>query len=553
MFKENKAYNQLNIFSIHNSLSKKQSKLWNNSREHRFYSHIFCNIDETNFKVLYSTKFSRPNVPINQMVGALILKHLKNWTYNELFQNLNFNLLTRHAIGINSLDEDIFAEASIFNFQNRLIDHFIETKEDLLDSVFCQLTRDQIHEFEVDTSVQRGDSFLVGSNIVDYTRLRLLIEVVRRIARILTEEHRCILINILQPYLSHTSTNYVYHVQREELDNEYTLLAEVYQRIIQVIGEQYKDEQAYQNFIKVANQHFHKKKGSFTFKPNEELHSGILMSPDDIDATYRKKNPQTSKGYVTHISETVNPDNTVDLITDVITKPNNIGDAEILESRLPVMIERTPDLKEYFVDGQYGSPGVDKVAKRKVKIYQKAIRGRKDGTKLNIEEDSQGKYWVSCEGGQRVQSSITSKSKDGTYNRKAHFNNSQCLKCPLKSKCKLKVSTGNKNRGGRTYYFNRTKIEIHRRHQNFAEVEEHKKYSRANVEATVKEVKRGMKNGKVRIRGWIRISFHMTLTSVAINFTRIYRQIDKNLQNIINYYHDTSERLRQKIMMTPVI
>jgi hypothetical protein len=33
-----------------------------------------------------------------------------------------------------------------------------------------------------------------------------------------------------------------------------------------------------------------------TVKKNEELHSGILQSPDDIDATYRKKGEKTGKG-----------------------------------------------------------------------------------------------------------------------------------------------------------------------------------------------------------------------------------------------------------------
>lgn len=530
MFKENASHIQLNIFAVSNGLSKKQSKLWNASREHKFYSQIFCKIDESKFKVLYSSNYSRPNVPINQMVGALILKHLKNWTYNELFQNLNFNLLTRHALGINSLDEDVFSEASIFNFQNRLIDHLKENNEDLLESVFHQLTKDQLLEFNVNTSVQRGDSFLVGSNIVDYNRLRLLIEIIRRLSRILIDEDKDALNSLISPYTKNTSSNYVYHVEKVDLDSEYNKLAKVYHKILNALGGRYSDKLEFKNFNRVAHEHFTISADQYIVKPYKELNSRILMSPDDIEATYRDKRSQKSKGYVTHISETVNPENTVNLITDVVTKPNNIGDAEILEERLPKMLERTEDLKEYFVDGQYGGPGVDKVAKDQVKIYQKTVRSRKDGSKVTIEEDQNGNYWVRCEGGQRIKSSITRLKKDGVYNRKATFKNTICEECPIKDRCKLKIRRGVNAPRDRTYYFSRTQIDAHKRHQNISLLKGSKRYSRANVEATVKEAKRGMKNGKVRIRGRIRISFHMILTSIAINFTRISGKMNEILQ-----------------------
>lgn len=551
MFKENNSHNQLSIFAISNSLSKKQSKLWNTSREHKFYSQIFCKIDESKFRVLYSTNYSRPNVPINQMVGALILKHLKNWTYNDLFQNLNFNLLTRHAIGVNSLDADIFSEASIFNFQNRLINHLVETNEDLLDSVFHQMTKEQLLDFDVNTSVQRGDSFLVGSNIVDYSRLRLLIEVLRRLARILNNEDKEVLNSILSPYLENTSANYIYNVEKTNLNSEYNTLATVYKKMIIVLGGRYKNQLEYKNFIRVIDEHFESSSDQYVLKPNKELNSKILMSPDDTDATFRKKNNQKNKGYVTHISETVNPENKIDLITDVVTRPNNIGDAEILEERLPVMMVRTENLKEYFVDGQYGGPGVDNVAKDKVKIYQKSIRSRKDGSKLVIEQDEYGEIWVKCEGNQRIKSIETSKKEDGTYNRTATFKSQQCEACHVKNRCKLRITTGVEDPGGRTYYFNKTKIEAHQRHQNMSDLKGPKIYSRANVEATVKEAKRGMKNGKVRTRGWIRISFHMILTALAINFTRISHKITLILQK--GFLVDMSAPMNSQIQKLKIV
>lgn len=153
---------------------------------HYFYQDIFTVIDKSLFSVLFSDKKSRPNTPANQLVDAMILKHLYNWSFKELFTYLNFNILTWHALGVHCIDESIFREASIFNFQIKLTKHYQSTGVNLIEMVFCQLTRLQIQLFEVNTSTQRGDSLSVGSNIVDYSRLRLLVEVLKRLCRVTT-------------------------------------------------------------------------------------------------------------------------------------------------------------------------------------------------------------------------------------------------------------------------------------------------------------------------------------------------------------------------------
>lgn len=52
-------------------------------------------------------------------------------------------------------------------------------------------------------------------------------------------------------------------------------------------------------------------------KTPEELTSSSLQSPDDIEATYRKKNNKQFYGQVVNIIETCNPVNPIDLLTDI--------------------------------------------------------------------------------------------------------------------------------------------------------------------------------------------------------------------------------------------
>lgn len=86
MFRKNEDYKQFSLFGVEQRLSDRQKKLLLGSIEHKFFELIFTKIDEDRFRVLYSDKYSRPNVPVNQLVGALILKHLYDWTYQELFK-----------------------------------------------------------------------------------------------------------------------------------------------------------------------------------------------------------------------------------------------------------------------------------------------------------------------------------------------------------------------------------------------------------------------------------------------------------------------------------
>lgn len=525
MFKKNEKYRQFDLFDMTFNLSNKKSKILTSSIEHSFLHNVFLRIDENRFKELYSDKKSRPNVPVNQLVGSLILKHLFNWTYEELFRNLNFNILTRYAIGVRSLEDDLFSEASIFNFQNKIIEHFVQTGSDLLTEVFDKLTADQLKEFGIKTDIQRGDSFLIGSNIFDYTRLQLLIEVLLRLYRILNEEDKLTYSKILENYTKQTAGQYIYKIQKENLPKEMGQLAEIYHQMYTMLESQYKEVAVFRVFKRVYAEHFEVIEKKIMVVSSNKLNSSILMSPDDEDATFRDKGYLGKKGYCGHISETANPGNSLNLISDIIVVPNNVDDAKILEKRLPEIISKTPDLSEYHADGNYGSPSVDEIMERnKIIQIQNAVRGRKAYAKMEIKEDQSQNYWVTCEYGQRARAGMATKGKNAKRH-KVEFNYEKCLLCSLNTKCKARVMGVKTNRPKRIWYFSVEKIRLHKRMQNINLIPESRRKLRANVEATVKEVKRGIKNGKVRIRGHRKIMFYLSLTSIAVNLTRIHKHM----------------------------
>ena len=112
MFKSN---SQPELFSFTLELSKKQRDLLENSREKWFYNLIFSGINEDNFKPLYSEKASRPNIAVNILVSAIIMKELKGISYDELMESMMFDMRFKVALGLFSIDEEPFSRATLFN------------------------------------------------------------------------------------------------------------------------------------------------------------------------------------------------------------------------------------------------------------------------------------------------------------------------------------------------------------------------------------------------------------------------------------------------------
>ena len=85
-------YQQISLFDSLGFLSERKQKILEKSWAKPFSDIIFSNIDEMIFAPLYSTKRnSRPNAPVNVIVGALILKELNGLTDDEIIEECEFD------------------------------------------------------------------------------------------------------------------------------------------------------------------------------------------------------------------------------------------------------------------------------------------------------------------------------------------------------------------------------------------------------------------------------------------------------------------------------
>ena len=507
MFKENTTHLQNSLFSFLDQLSDKKRELLLKSKESYFYSMIFCNIKEKDFSILFSETGSRPNAPINAMVSSIILKECYGWSYDELFEEIAFDLRIRIALGLSDLDEMPFCRASLFNFQTRLLNYHLKTGINLLEGVFDQLTAEQLKKLKLKTNIQRTDSTQAGSNIRKYGRLQLLIETLLRLHRVLTKKDKKKFSKSLSCYTGQTSEKYIYELRSKDLPHELQKIGELYHRLYTELKKKYSEDDIFKLFERIYKEHFIVVSEKVDIIPSRDLGSGILQSPDDVDATYRKKHNTESRGHVINVVETANQDNQLQLVTDVTVEANNVDDTKILHDRLDGLKEKTPDIEELHTDGGYGSVENDKKMKElEIDHIQTAGRGRKSEIEIVIEQkETSGEskiYDIRCPE-QSVESTPTRKR------HKAVFDTEKCKRCSLNDRCTIY----NKNNG--TYYFTDEDYLKNKRSRNILNIPVERRKIRANVEATMKEFKRKMPNGKLKVRGYFKTVLFVFTAAIA--------------------------------------
>ena len=516
------------MFSSVYELPKKQLKRLEESWAATFYCEFFTRIEEDLFAVLYSDEPSRPNIPINVLMGLEILKSGFGWSDEEVYDAFCYNMQVRYALGYRDLKEGHFDLRTLYNFRNRITQYMQETGINLVEKAFEQVTDEQTKTFQLKTGKLRMDSTQIASNIREMSRLQLLVEVLQRVHRMLGEEDQERYKKDFEPYLKGSSGQYVYRIKGEEVADHLLPIGELMHRLVEELGDDYGQEPSYQMLVRVFQEHFtldeeddlHPRKG-------KELSAGSLQSPDDWEATYRRKNYEEHRGYVANLTETCDPENKFQLINKVQVEPNTTEDADMLKQALPDLKDRT-DVKRIDTDGGYGSPDVDE-AMRKAKVVQiqTAIRGRKPSEeKLGLEDfdweiDEDGKpQEVICPHGQTVD--VHPGRKEHRY--LAYFDSVVCRDCPFVDQCPTEPL---KRRPKHALRFSQQETDLALRRKRSADVRATGQNLRAGAESMMRSVKHPFRNGKLPVRGKPRVSMMVIASAAMTNIRRIQRYQEK--------------------------
>ena len=185
MFKKNKRHLQPVLISSVNQLPEELRERLEASWSGVFYREFFTRLDEEPFAMLYADMPSRPNVPVNVLVGLEYLKAGFGWSDEEMYEAFLYNLQVRYALGYDEFGTGYFDLRTLYYFRERLSRYMQEKGVNLLDQAFEQVTDQQLAAFQLKTGLQRMDSTQVGSNIRQMGRLQLLVEILQRVQRML--------------------------------------------------------------------------------------------------------------------------------------------------------------------------------------------------------------------------------------------------------------------------------------------------------------------------------------------------------------------------------
>ena len=530
MFRENNTHKQLAWISNVKDFPEKRQKRLAESWSGVFYREFFCRIDEQAFAVLYADMPSRPNMPVNVLLGLEALKAGFGWSDEELHDNFIFDVQVRYALGYHQLGEGEFELRTLYNFRQRVVKHLNETGENLIEKAFEQVTDEQVKAYQLKTGKLRMDSTQIASNICETTRLRLLVEVLQRTHRMLDETDQEHYADSFEPFLKGQAGQYAYRVKPGESGVHLERIGLLMHQLVAELADKYGEERSYRILQRVFTEHFVLEgKDSLRPKAGQELSASSLQSPDDEQASYRRKRGKDYRGYVANVTETCDPENDLQLVTKVQIAPNSTEDAQLLAEALPNLQERT-ELNELHTDGGYSSEEVDEaLVEMKVDQVQTAIKGAKpDPDTLRLEDfkwqiSDQGKPTsVTCPNGVKARV-IAGRSQDRYL---AYFSLQDCEGCPFAADCPAKPL---KRRPKRALRFSSKQQQVARRRQLSAQAKANGKNLRAAVEATVRSVKHPFRNGKVPVRGQPRVSMLLIGSAAMTNVRRIYRYLqDKN-------------------------
>jgi hypothetical protein len=519
MFRKNKKHLQPSLISNVNQLPQRQRERLEQSWAGVFYREVFCRLKEEPFGEMYSDMPSRPNVPVNVLVGLEYLKSGFGWSDEELYDAFLYNVQVRYALGYHELGEGEFDLRTLYYFRQRLSQYRQEKGVNLLNQAFEQVTDEQLAAFELKTGKQRMDSTQVESNIRHLGRLQLLVEVLQRIYRMLSVEHQVQLAQIFKPYVQGHAGQYVYRLKKEDYAQHIQQIGLVMYSLLQALRGSYEQEKMFQVLERVFGEHFRLEADQVRSIDNQELSACSLLSPDDWEVTIREKGNGLHRGYVANLTETCDGENPFQLVTQVQVDPNHTDDPQLLVEALPNLVART-NLETLFTDGGYGSPQADQsLIDQRVVLLQTAIRGRRlNPEKLSLADfiyqlDESGKpVQITCPQGQQVL------VRDGNQQKGfvAEFDALFCQACPVVEKCPARPGRRDPHRF--LYFFN-WEAHVARRRQRNAEFQKTQQNPRAAIEATIRAVKHPFPKGKLPVRGKFRI-WCMLIGSSAMNNVR---------------------------------
>lgn len=526
MFKKSSGSDQLNIFTSPKTLFSGNSlKMYEDEGawHNQFRNQVTMRIDENIFRPLYCEDNGTPNAPVRILIAMMVLKEAEGLSDQKIFENCRFNLLVRSAIGLHNADDPLPTESTYYLFRKRIQDYAKQKNENLFETAFAQITKDQCAEFEVSGKRIRMDSKLLGSNIAWLSRYELIHETLRLFYTQAKQSGKLdkSTENRLDDLLKLEGNKVVYTCSNEEVKSRLQELGELIYKILSLFSS--LSGVCYQTLQRVFNEQYRvDEKKIVVAREKEEISGKSVQSPYDTDCHYRNKDNQKVKGYSINVTESCDDDKPLNLISHVDVRKASSSDVDFFQDDIKKTQAVFPEkIVAAHADGAYHSPDNQQFCKEnEIYLYLHAIQGAKGRYQFNFSED-------------RVLSIFDTSTNQVIETKKIIGKNDI-------EKWRIKAEKGYR-------YFTQKDIDSYLVRKQIAETPIETLQFRNNVEATIFQLSYHYPNAKSRYRGEIKHQMWANIRCLWVNFVRILKYIKQLCQRTMVFAKYAVKSLLSKL------
>jgi Transposase DDE domain/Transposase domain (DUF772) len=436
-FKENSSQ-QLSFTDSFFRLTAREQKALEKSWAKVFAEELFPAIDEKRFALLYSDKASRPNTPVNVIVGALIIKELFDYSDDEMVENLMLDLHLQYALHTTSYEEQPLSDKTLSRFRKRCYDYETLHNQDLYHDCVKDLSGVIAKIMGINGRVRRMDSMMIESNIRKLSRMELIYTCIAKLAARMEQTDHTLLPEDMKHYVDPNDFNKViYHQRSSDTENRMQDLLTDADRLLSLCSPAYENITEYELFVRCLSEQTVLCDGErrLRTKGDATMNSTALQNPSDPEATFRSKAGKSHRGYVANLEESVGKEGSV--ITEYQYEQNIHSDSQFLKEHLEQM-EKQGERVTIVTDGAYSGTENKAIADAKnVDLITTSLTGREAPDIIaDFEFNEEGTKVLRCPAGHTPKSCSYRKSSSQCN---VSFDRNLCVDCPYCKQCNPQI------------------------------------------------------------------------------------------------------------------
>lgn len=468
-------------------------------------------IPEKEFSVLYSAnQASRPNTPVNMVVGSLIIKELFDLTDDELLESILCDVRFQYALGTTSYPEQPFSDRTFSRLREKVYDYEQKTGIDLIKVVNDHLVKEMTEFFKLNASMKRMDSLMIASNCKKMSRLELIYTTVANMIKKMNAENDSIPEGMEHYLKSDDRNRVIYHEKNSGLDHRMKEIAEDALELERIVDEKYDQTSEYELLKRVILEQMKCADKKMELKDNDEIKPDSIQTPYDPEATFRSKAGKNHVGYVGNVIESFDDGKKMKVIESYDMQANNYSDICFCKDELK-RLGKQEERVICITDGAYGSEETRSLAEvNNIELVCTTMTG-KETNPIAADFEIKKEEIICPMGKKSIKMTLGQRG-----NIRALFEKRDCENCPLKDQCLSKEQK-------KTYVvmINHKQIERAKYVKKMGSEQYQKLFKKRNgVEAIPSLLRRKYKVDKIPVMGRVRKKLWFGLKIIAINAKR---------------------------------